>query len=125
MLFPTMKSTSDTYHIQMSQDWLDETGEIVVAGEAERINHDVGRAVPEDFDKMADCDVEEAGIWVVPKQADGHRVLAALNKPLEGEPRVEKTYAKTTPPQQFRIDTPGFSLSDLSGRVVARSTLRP
>ena len=87
---------------------LDETGEIVVAGEAERINHDVGRAVPEDFDKMADCDVEEA-IWVVPKQADGHRVLAALNEPLEGEPRVEKTYAKTTPPQQFRIDTPGLT----------------
>jgi uncharacterized protein len=87
---------------------LNENGEVVVAGEAERINHDVGRAVPEDYDKMADCGVEEA-IWVVPKQADGHKVLMALNEPLEGKPRVEKTYAKTTPPQQFRIETAGLT----------------
>ncbi|WP_458207700.1 hypothetical protein [Haladaptatus sp. NG-SE-30] len=87
---------------------LDADGEIVVAGEVERVNHDIRRAVPEDFDKMADSDVEEA-IWVVPKQAAGHKVLAALNDPLEGTPRVEKTYAETTPPQQFRIDTPGMT----------------
>jgi len=28
---------------------------------------------------------------------------------VEGKPRVKKTYAETTPPQQFRIDTPGVS----------------
>ncbi|WP_226007463.1 ATP-binding protein [Natrinema salinisoli] len=83
-------------------------GEIIVTAEVERINHDIGRAVPDDFDKMAACD-PEAAIWVVMKQADGHRLLSALNDPLEGDPRVEKTYAKTTPPQQFRIDTPGMT----------------
>ncbi|WP_256545687.1 type IV secretory system conjugative DNA transfer family protein [Halobellus inordinatus] len=87
---------------------LDDAGEIRVAVEAERINNDVARAVPVDFDKMAACDVDEA-IWVVMKQADGHAVLQALNDPLEGEPRVTKTYAKTTPPQQFRIETPGLT----------------
>ena len=87
---------------------LDAEGGMVVAVEAERINNDVGRAVPEDYDKIAACDVEDA-IWVVMKQSDGHRVLQALNNPLEGDPRVEKTYAKTTPPQQFRIDTPGMT----------------
>jgi len=83
-------------------------GEIIVTAEVERINHDVRRAVPADFDKMAACE-PEAAIWVVMKQADGHKILSALNDPLEGPPRVEKTYAKTTPPQQFRIDTPGMT----------------
>lgn len=87
---------------------LDENGEIVVAVEAERVNHDIRRAAPEDFDKIAACDVDEA-IWVVMTQSEGHDVLHALNNPLEGEPRVEKTYANTTPPQQFRIDTPGLT----------------
>jgi hypothetical protein len=87
---------------------LDETGDVVVAVEAERINHDVTRAVPEDYDKMAACDPEEA-IWVVLSQADGHDILEALNDPPEGEPRVEKTYSSTTPPQQFRIDQPGLT----------------
>ena len=41
------------------------------------------------------------------KQSEGHKVLAALNDPSDGEPRVEKTYATTTPPQQFRLDEPG------------------
>jgi len=87
---------------------LDDAGEVVVAVEAERVNNDVKRAVPDDFDKMAECDPEEA-IWVVMTQSAGHDVLAALNDPPEGEPRVEKTYASTTPPQQFSIDTPGLT----------------
>jgi len=87
---------------------LDEDGQVIVAVEVERINNDVHRAVPDDFDKIADCGVEEA-IWVVMKQRDGHKVLSALNDPVEGDPRVEKTYAETTPPQQFRIDTPGLT----------------
>ncbi len=87
---------------------LDAEGEIRVAVEAERINHDVLRAVPEDYDKIADCEVEEA-IWVVMTRTGGHRVLQALNDPTDGEPRVEKTYSQNTPPQQFRIDTPGLT----------------
>ncbi|AZH27148.1 ATP-binding protein [Haloplanus aerogenes] len=87
---------------------LDAEGDIVVAVEAERVNHDVLRAVPEDFDKIASCDVEEA-IWVVMTQSAGHDVLQALNNPPDGEPRVTKTYAGTTPPQQFRIQTPGLT----------------
>ncbi|MFD1562860.1 hypothetical protein ACFR99_04780 [Haloarchaeobius amylolyticus] len=87
---------------------VDADGEIIVTAEVERINHDVRRAVPVDFDKMAACE-PEAAIWVVMKQADGHKILSALNDPLEGPPRVEKTYAKTTPPQQFRIDTPSMT----------------
>jgi DNA helicase HerA-like ATPase len=87
---------------------LDDAGEIRVTVEVERVNNDVGRAVPEDFDKMAACD-PEAAIWIVMSQSAGHDVLQALNDPIEGEPRVEKTYADTTPPQQFRIDTPGLT----------------
>lgn len=87
---------------------LDADGEIRVAVEAERINHDLRRAAPSDFDKIAACDVDEA-IWVVMTQSEGHDVLQALNDPLEGKPRVEKTYAATTPPHQFRIDTPGLT----------------
>jgi hypothetical protein len=87
---------------------LDGDGNVVVAVEAERVNNDVHRAVPEDFDKMADCDVEEA-IWIVASQSAGHKVLLALNDPPEGEPRVEKTYSDSTPPQQFMIDEPGLT----------------
>lgn len=57
---------------------------------------------------MADCGAQEA-IWIVITQRDGHTVLQALNDPLEGKPRVLKTYAETTPPQQFRIETPGLT----------------
>lgn len=103
---------------------LDEQGEVVVAVEAERINNDVHRAVPDDYDKMAACDVAEA-IWIVLTQSAGHEVLRALNDPPEGEPRVEKTYAETTPPQQFRLDTPGctaiYPASWLQGQLEEES----
>ena len=85
---------------------LDEEGHIRITLEAERVNHDLRRAVPEDFDKMAACDPDEA-IWVTMSHSEAHRVLGALNDPLEGEPRVEKTYADSTPASQFRIDTAG------------------
>ncbi|MFC4407226.1 hypothetical protein [Haloarchaeobius iranensis] len=87
---------------------VDEDGEIIVAAEAERINHDIHRAVPEDFDKMADCDVEDT-IWFVTNRSAGHEVLSVLNDPPEGDPRVEKTYSEGTPPQQFTIETPGLT----------------
>jgi hypothetical protein len=87
---------------------VDADGDVVVTLEAERINHDVNEAVPEDFEKMAACDPEEA-IWVVLGRADGHRVLDALADPPDGDPRVEKTYSTSTPFRDVHIDTPGFS----------------
>ncbi|WP_312619046.1 TraM recognition domain-containing protein [Haloarcula sp. 1CSR25-25] len=85
---------------------LDADGSVVVAVEAERMNNDVHRAAPEDFDKMADCDVEEA-IWIVMSQSAGHNLLEVLRSPADGTPRIQKSYADSTPPQQFRLDTPG------------------
>lgn len=99
---------------------LDADGSIVVAVEAERINNDVHRAAPADFDKMAACGVKEA-IWVVMSQSDGHDLLNVLRAPADGEARIEKSYAETTPPQQFRLDTPGctaiYPVSWLQGQL--------
>lgn len=102
-----LEETLDDYESRrLNVAGLDEDGEVVAAVEAERVNNDVQRAVPEDFDKMADCGVEEA-IWIVTNQTDGHEVLSVLNDPPEGAPRVEKSYSESTPPQQFNIDEPG------------------
>ncbi len=87
---------------------LDEDGNVVVAVEVERVNHDVRRAVPEDFDKLASCEPDEA-IWVAMSHSEAHEILEALNDPLAGEPRVTKTYAKGTPAQMFSIAEPGFT----------------
>ena len=87
---------------------LDENGDVVVALEAERINNDLAEAVPADYDKMAACDPDEA-IWVVKNRAAGHEVLQALNDPIDGVPRVEKTYSERMRPQEFSIDTPGLT----------------
>jgi len=87
---------------------LDADGEVVAAIEAERINNDVRRAVLEDFDKIASCEPQVA-IWLVMRQTDAHDVLSVLNDPPEGDPRVEKTYAGTTPPRQFNTDTDGLT----------------
>jgi hypothetical protein len=64
--------------------------------------------VPADYDKMAACDPEEA-IWLAMSNAEAHEILAALNDPLEGDPRVDKSYAESTPTTSFRIDRPGFT----------------
>jgi hypothetical protein len=87
---------------------IDADGEIVVAVEVERLNHDYRRAVLEDFDKMAACDVEEA-IWIVMTQDDAHELLEVLNDPVDGDPRVEKTYARTTRVPQFQVETAGLT----------------
>ncbi|KAB1198968.1 TraM recognition domain-containing protein [Haloferax sp. MBLA0078] len=87
---------------------LNEDGEIVVTLEAERANHDILTAVPEDYDKMAACE-PEAAIWVVKNRKDAHEVLRALNDPNEGHPRVEKTYSSNSPPSSFKIHQPGFT----------------
>jgi hypothetical protein len=44
---------------------LDENEEVVLTVEAERVNHDFWEAAPEDYDKMAACEPDEA-IWIVP-----------------------------------------------------------
>jgi hypothetical protein len=87
---------------------LDEDDEIVIAVEVERINHDVRRAAPEDFDKMAACEPDEA-IWVAMSHSEAHEILAALREPLDGNPRVTETYADATPAHDFLIDEPGFT----------------
>ncbi|AEN07590.1 hypothetical protein Halar_0334 (plasmid) [halophilic archaeon DL31] len=87
---------------------LDEDGGVCAVAEAERANHDILRAVPEDYDKMAACDPEDA-IWVVKNRDAAHDVLAALNDPPTGDRRVEKTYSRSSPPQAFRLDAPGCS----------------
>ncbi|QLG27641.1 hypothetical protein HUG10_08785 [Halorarum halophilum] len=87
---------------------LDESGDVRIAVEAERVNNDIARAVPDDYDKMAAIDPDEV-IWVVMTIDDAHDVLEVLNNPLEGSPRVEKSYARTTLPQQFRLDAPGMA----------------
>jgi hypothetical protein len=87
---------------------LDADGNVVVAVEVERVNNDLRRAAPDDYDKIAACEADEA-IWIAMTQNACHDVLAALNDPLEGEARVEKTYSRNTPPQQFNIETPGLT----------------
>jgi hypothetical protein len=83
---------------------LDADGGVVVCVEVERVNNDLAEAAPADYEKMAACNPEEA-IWVVMTQADGHAVLRTLNR----SGHVEKTYADTTPPHQFRLDEPGLT----------------
>jgi hypothetical protein len=62
--------------------------------------------VPDDYDKMAACNPKEA-LWISMSHSEAHEILDALNNPLDGEPRVEKTYSKSTPANDFSIDTPG------------------
>jgi len=95
-------------HHRLDVAGLDAEGEIVVTMEIERINHDTRRAVPEDYDKMAACEPEEA-IWMAMSHSEAHEILQALNDPLEGVPRVEKTYSENSPASVFRIDRPGFT----------------
>ncbi|AQL44490.1 hypothetical protein BV210_05870 [Halorientalis sp. IM1011] len=85
---------------------LDADGNVVVVGEAERLNNDSHEAIPADYDKMAACDPEEA-IWATLTRKDAHEVLETLNDPADGDPRAEKTYSKNTPARDIKIDTPG------------------
>jgi hypothetical protein len=87
---------------------IDAEGDVVVAVEVERLNNDYHRAVLEDFDKMAACNVQEA-LWIVMTQDDGHELVEVLHDPVDGEPRVSKSYSETTPMSQFQIDAPGLT----------------
>jgi hypothetical protein len=109
-------------HHRLDLVGLDADGGIVVTMEVERINHDTRRAVPSDFDKMAACNPERA-IWLAMSHSDAHEILQALNDPLEGEPRVEKTYSENSPASAFKIDEPGltdiYTLDQLRAEVLA------
>ncbi|WP_225741176.1 ATP-binding protein [Halorussus halophilus] len=85
---------------------LDSEGEVRVVVEAERSNNDTLRAVPEDYDKMAELDPEDA-IWIVENREGAHKVLSALNDPPTGKVRVAKSYSESSAPQIFTLDAPG------------------
>ncbi|QLD87057.1 DUF87 domain-containing protein [Natronomonas halophila] len=87
---------------------LDSSGEIVAAVEAERTNHDLLDAAPEDYDKLAAVD-PEAAIWIVENRSGAHAVLEALNNPNDNVQRIEKTYSESTAPRFFKIDSPGLT----------------
>mgnify|MGYP006277007261 FL=1 len=87
---------------------LNADGEIVITLEAERANNDRYTAVPADYDKLAESE-PEAAIWVTQNRKDAHQVLKALNKPSDGEPRVQKQYSENSPPSRWRIDESGFT----------------
>ena len=99
---------------------LDETDEIVVTLEAERINNDRSEAIPADFDKMAACDPQEAW-WLVKTRGDGHQVLQALADPPDGEPRVSRTYSENMAPREYRLEAAG--LTNVCTFEYARDTL--
>jgi len=87
---------------------LNDNSEVVVALEAERINNDLRDATPADYDKMAQCDPDEA-IWIAMGRDGAHKIIDALNNPKDGDPRIQKTYATSTPPRQFNITQPGLT----------------
>lgn len=103
---------------------LDAEGEVVVAGEAERSNHDIRRAVPDDFDKMAACDPDHA-IWVVPNRPTGHDVIAALHNPPDNDPRVSKIYDTKTHLSNVTIETDGLTDISAIGPFRKRHLSRP
>ncbi|MUW13467.1 hypothetical protein GJ633_01495 [Halorubrum sp. CBA1125] len=87
---------------------VDEAGDVVAALEAERINNDATRAIPDDYDKLA-AQNPAAAVWIVKNREAAHAVVEALNTPPDGEPRVTKTYGKQTRPAVFTIDQPGLT----------------
>lgn len=87
---------------------VDDDDSVVAALEAERINNDANRAIPDDYDKLAAQD-PNAAIWIVKNREAAHSVIEALNAPPEGDPRVTKTYGAQTRPAVFTIDQPGLT----------------
>jgi len=87
---------------------LDAAGDIVITLEVERPNHDVRRPVPDNYDKLA-APGPEAAIWVTRTHVEAHTILDALNQPLNGSPRVERTYSEDSLPSQWRTDALGFT----------------
>ncbi|WP_436932487.1 ATP-binding protein [Halosimplex halobium] len=87
---------------------LDDAGDVLVTGEAERSNHDTLRAVPADYDKMAACDPDRA-VWIVEGRSEGHEIIRALHNPGSGEPRVDRTYSESYALSRIDFDEPGFT----------------
>ena len=110
---PASPATSVARYLEVSEGRLDaaavdDSGDVVVALEAERINNDAHQAIPEDYDKLAAED-PAAAIWIVKNREAAHAVIEALNTPPDGTPRVEKTYGERTRPAVFTIDRPGLT----------------
>jgi hypothetical protein len=89
---------------------LDADGAVVVAGEAERPNHNAAESAPDDYHKMAALEPEDA-LWVVPSRPAGHKgVLQPLTNPASGAAVIERDpYSETTAMRDIAIDTPGFT----------------
>lgn len=85
---------------------VDADGGVVGAAEAERINNDTRRAVVADYEKLAAHD-PEAAVWISTSPDAAHEILAALNDPQRGDPKVEKSYNRGTRPKDFSLDQPG------------------
>ena len=100
---------------------LDDDGNVRIAIEAERIDNNPRRSIPGDYDKLARLNLTRA-IWLVMSGEGGHEVLNALREPLEGDPRIEKSYSQNTSPREFTINQPGltdmYTLGHLRSRVI-------
>ncbi len=84
-----------------------QAGDVVAAVEAERANNDMRRDVPADYDKLATHE-PSAAIWLTPNRDTAHDVLEALNDPQDAsDPRVAKSYSRTTSPGEFSLSAPG------------------
>jgi hypothetical protein len=110
---PDSPATTVERYYEVSEGRLDaaavnDTGDVVAALEAERINNDARQAIPDDYDKLA-AEAPTAAIWIVKNREAAHAVIEALNTPPDGEPRVEKTYGERTRPAVFTIDQPGLT----------------
>lgn len=64
------------------------------------------RSIPADYDAMAAHD-PAAACWIVENVDGAHALLAALNDPADGDPRLSTTYSRTTRPQQWQLDATG------------------
>ncbi|MEZ3115685.1 TraM recognition domain-containing protein [Halobaculum sp. MBLA0147] len=96
---------------------IDDAGAVVVGGEAERATHDTGRAAPADYDQFVELEVSEA-LWVASSRAAAHdAILGPLSDPTDGAPRLDASYATTTPLSDISLDAPGatgvFTMSQL------------
>lgn len=116
---PPSDGENDSFRLDVAA--LDDDGNVRIAIEAERIDNNPRRSIPGDYDKLARLDLTRA-IWLVMSREGGHEVLNALREPLEGGPRIEKSYSQNTSPREFTIDQPGltdmYTLAHLRSRVI-------
>jgi hypothetical protein len=101
---------------------LSASGEVIVAGEAERRNHDP-TAARADYSKLAALDLE-AAVWVAPGPTQGHEaILDPLTNPAgERDPLIDiDPYSHSTAMRDINITAPG--LTDIFTFGSLRTTL--